>query len=47
MCIETIGGFKSATILEAARDRDQALAEELKVEFTKAELQKLFIVLTN
>lgn len=45
--IETMGSFKSATILEAAKDKDQALAEELKVEFTKAELQKLFISLTN
>lgn len=45
--IETIGSFKSATILEAAKDRDQALADELKIEFTNAELQKLFISLTN
>jgi len=45
--IETIGGFKSATVMEVANDKDQALAEELKVEFTKPELQKLFISLTN
>lgn len=45
--IETIGGFKSATVLEAAKDKDKALAEELKLEFTKPELQKLFIGLTN
>jgi len=45
--IETIGSFKSATILEAAGNKDEALAEELEVEFSKAELQKLFIGLTN
>lgn len=45
--IEAIGSFKSATILEAANNKDKALAEELGVEFAKAELQKLFIGLTD
>ena len=45
--IDTIGSFKSATILEAAKNKNQALADELKLEFAKAELQKLFIGLTN
>lgn len=44
--IDTIGSFKSATILEAAKNKNQALADELKLEFAKAELQKLFIGLT-
>ena len=45
--IETIGSFKSATVLEAVNNRDEALSEELKLEFARAELQKLFISLTN
>jgi ABC-2 type transport system ATP-binding protein len=45
--IDTIGSFKSATIFEAEKNKDQALADELKLEFAKAELQKLFIGLTN
>ncbi len=45
--IDSIGSFKSATVLEAVNNKDEALAEELELEFGKAELQKLFISLTN
>ncbi|HQI15836.1 MAG TPA: ABC transporter ATP-binding protein [Bacillota bacterium] len=45
--IDAIGSFKSATVLEAVNNKDEALAEELELEFGKAELQKLFISLTN
>jgi ABC-2 type transport system ATP-binding protein len=45
--IETMGKFKAVTILENVRDKDQALANMLGLEFTKAELQRLFVSLTN
>lgn len=45
--IEILGSFKSATVLEAVNKKNKALAEELQVEFAKAELQKVFISLTN
>ncbi|HPW41350.1 MAG TPA: ABC transporter ATP-binding protein [Bacillota bacterium] len=45
--IDSIGSFKSATVLEAVNNKDEALAEELELEFGKAELQKLFISLTT
>jgi len=44
---ETIGRFKSATVLEAAQYKDNALANELDLEFSNVQLQKLFISLTN
>ena len=44
---ETIGNFKSVIVLEDIQNKNQVLANELKVEFSKAELQKLFISLTN
>lgn len=45
--IEILGSFKSATVFEAVNNKDKVLAEELQVEFAKAELQKVFIDLTN
>lgn len=42
---ESIGKFKSVTILD--KKRNEALAKELELDFSKAELQKLFISLTN
>jgi ABC-2 type transport system ATP-binding protein len=44
---ETMGKFKTATVLESIQDRNEAEARELDLEFTKVELQKLFISLTN
>jgi len=44
---ETIARFKSATVLEAAQYKDNALANELDLEFSNVQLQKLFINLTN
>lgn len=44
---ETMGKFKSATVLENLQNKNHELANELKVELTKVELQKLFIHLTN
>ncbi len=43
--VETMGKFKTVTVIEETRD--EILAKELNLEFTKAELQKLFISLTN
>lgn len=45
--IETLTSFKSATILGDVSSDDKALATELGLEFSKVELQKLFIYLTN
>lgn len=45
--LETIGKFKSATVLEPVSSNDRGLAKELNLEITKAELQKLFISLTS
>ncbi|MBM7616244.1 ABC transporter ATP-binding protein [Alkaliphilus hydrothermalis] len=42
---ETIGKYKSVTVLND--QRNEALAKEMDLEFNKAELQKLFISLTN
>ncbi len=42
---QVMGKFKSVTILDSQWDND--LAKKLDVDFTKAELQKLFISLTN
>lgn len=42
---ETMGKFKSVTVLDS--NKDVGLAKELDLEFSKAELQKLFISLTS
>ena len=44
---ETLGKFKTVTVLADLNSRDEALARELGLDFTKIELQKLFISLTN
>jgi len=44
---ETLGRFKSVTVLENITNKDEAKARELDIEISKAELQKLFISLTN
>lgn len=45
--IETLTNFKSATILGEINSIDKVIAESLGLEFSKVELQKLFIYLTN
>lgn len=45
--IETLTNFKSATILGEINSIDRIIAESLGLEFSKVELQKLFIYLTN
>jgi len=45
--IETMGRFKSATILEKIEERDHELISKLDLDTEKIELQKLFIALTN
>lgn len=45
--IESIGKFKSVTVLEDIQFKNEKLAKELNIDFSKAELQKLFISLTN
>lgn len=45
--IETLSNFKSATIVGEINSIDRANAEDLGLEFSKVELQKLFIYLTN
>lgn len=44
---ETMGTLKVATVLENISKMDNRLKEELNLEFTNVELQKLFITLTN
>jgi ABC-2 type transport system ATP-binding protein len=44
---ETMGKFKAVTVMEDINNRDEVLAKELNLDFAKAELQKLFISLTN
>lgn len=44
---EVIGKFKTATVMENIHDKNEVLAKELNLDFSKAELQKLFISLTN
>lgn len=44
---ETMGKFKHVTVLESIQSKNKALAKELDLELNKAELQKLFISLTN
>lgn len=45
--VETLTTFKSATVLGNVSSDDKKLADELGLEFSKVELQKLFIYLTN
>ena len=45
--IETLTNFKSATILGEINRIDRTIAESLGLDFSKVELQKLFISLTN
>lgn len=42
-----MGKFKSVTVMEDINHKNEVLAKELNLDFTKAELQKLFISLTN
>jgi ABC-2 type transport system ATP-binding protein len=44
---EKMGKFKAATVMENIQNKNEVLAKELNLDFTKAELQKLFISLTN
>ena len=44
---ETLGKFKSAIVLADLQSRDEGLAKKLELDFTKTELQQLFIGLTN
>jgi len=44
---ETVGNFKSVIVLENKDQRNITLANELNIEFSKVELQKLFVSLTN
>lgn len=45
--IEEITSFKSATIIGNLTKEDKKLAEDLELKFSKVELQKLFIYLTE
>lgn len=45
--LETMANFKAATVLGDIATEDKKLAEDLSLEFSKVELQKLFIYLTN
>ena len=45
--IESLSNYKSATVLGEINSKDKELAENLGLEFSKVELQKLFIYLTN
>lgn len=45
--IEEITSFKSATIIGNLTNEDKKLAEDLDLKFSKVELQKLFIYLTE
>jgi ABC-2 type transport system ATP-binding protein len=44
---ESMGKFKAATVIENIQYKNETLAKELNLDFSKAELQKLFISLTN
>jgi ABC-2 type transport system ATP-binding protein len=44
---ESMGKFKAATVIENIDLKNEILAKELNLDFSKAELQKLFISLTN
>ena len=45
--IETLSNFKSVTVLGEINSIDRINAERLGLEFSKVELQKLFLYLTN
>ncbi|CUN86581.1 ABC transporter ATP-binding protein [Clostridium disporicum] len=45
--IESLSNYKSVTVLGEINNKDKELAENLGLEFSKVELQKLFIYLTN
>ncbi|NLX86068.1 MAG: ABC transporter ATP-binding protein [Clostridiales bacterium] len=45
--IEQTGNLKSVIVLEDNKKRNTGLAKELGIDFSKTELQKLFISLTN
>ncbi len=45
--VQTMGKFKSVTVLEELQNKDASLARELSLDIGKVELQKLFISLTN
>ena len=42
-----MAAFKSATVIGSVRSSDRELAESLDLKFSKVELQKLFIYLTE
>jgi ABC-2 type transport system ATP-binding protein len=44
---EVMGKFKAVTVMESIQQKNETLAKELNLDFAKAELQKLFISLTN
>ncbi|MDF2592302.1 MAG: multidrug transporter ATP-binding protein [Clostridia bacterium] len=44
---DVMGKFKSVTVMDNINHKNEALAKELNLDFSKAELQKLFISLTN
>lgn len=45
--IETLSNYKSATVIDEINNEDKELGENLGLEFSKVELQKLFIYLTS
>jgi hypothetical protein len=45
--METMGKYKGVTVLDSIQRNDVELAEKLELKIGKAELQKLFISLTN
>ena len=45
--IDEMASYKSATILGEVSQDDKVMAEKLKLEFSKVELQKIFIYLTK
>ena len=44
---ETIGNVKTVIVLEDINNKNKALAKELGIDFSKVQLQRLFISLTN
>jgi ABC-2 type transport system ATP-binding protein len=44
---DVMGKFKSVTVMDNINHKNETLAKELNLDFSKAELQKLFISLTN
>lgn len=44
---DVMGKFKSVTVIDNINHKNEVLAKELNLDFSKAELQKLFISLTN